>query len=63
MRLKIGADEQVRELPSQAAEAKFDSIRLAPGRYRVVATVERGQKRAGANYIDLFARDIPPSGQ
>ena len=61
VRLRIGQLEQTQPLAAQADRTTFESVRLEPGKYRVEASVERGQGRAGAHYVDLLARDVPAS--
>lgn len=58
VRLRIGRIEQTQPLAADADCAKFELVRVEPGKYRVEAIVERGQSRAGAHYVDLLARDI-----
>jgi arylsulfatase A-like enzyme len=57
--LRIGSIEKTRPLPPNVDRLTFGSVRLEPGRHRVEAIVEQGQSRAGAHYVDLFARDLP----
>ena len=59
VRLRIGQIDETQPLAAQADRAKFESVRLEPGQYRVEASVERGQGRAGAHYVDLLALEGP----
>jgi arylsulfatase A-like enzyme len=63
LHLRIGPVEKTQPLAANADRVTFGSVRLEPGIRRVETIVEHGQSRAGAHYVDLFARDVPSEDQ
>ncbi len=56
IRLKVGAVEAASELPAQAEQVVFPTLRLAAGDARLEAEITGGARPVGVNYVDVERR-------